>query len=235
MDKSPSVFNNTSPDYICPWCNTHGKYIEEYLIDCETQKIIAKKIYLVAKCLKCADNEYNCTCDETPKTICRKHSNIFKIVIGFDSRFNEYKIHAPNDLLLKKQLPNIVRLSKFICNFSQTQFIQSGRVDFIIPKTIKPKVTPIKKFIENSIQKVIDNYIPKLILIHHVLIKYDSLPPEITNIIFQLLGKELWGIIPFESINTIYEFTQNHDTLVYLFANAPIHKNIEMSNRLSYS
>lgn len=211
MDKSYTRFENTSPVYICPMCNTHGIYTEN--IHPKT-----KTFNFVATCLKCANKNKNklCSCQYTYCTgeICKKHAAIFTVQIDFTIR-GKYFICEPvsedfdaTNILKDLQLPNLIRLSKFIHGFSKTHKDFSKIGNFLANnKTNYNMGIPIEKFIINSIQEIIGNIIPKIVLIRHVLIGDNCLPlPELLNtILSSILGKELFDIIPYESIDTVYD------------------------------
>ena len=207
MNKTESRFNNTSPVYICPWCNTHLKYTEEFDTDTGC-------FYLVARCLNCLNKNENekCNCYSMNYTgiICKKHANTFKVDISFKI-FNKYHICVPNDLSREKQLSNSIRVSKFVRDFSKNtcnKHLMFPKNGLIITDLYLNHDTGIQinNFIQNSVQEIINNTIPKMVLAYHVLVNYSTLLPELIEYMLQLmLGKEFYGIIPIESINTVYK------------------------------
>lgn len=186
MNKSQSKNNKNFPIYVCPRCNTHGNYIGEY------QEYVPfatlNTLCFTAKCVKCF--------------------NVFILKIDvYEKPIDKYEIYAPEDKSDRtKQLSNIVRIAKIMCESSRTLEHAPKIGTFVMYSNLKSRmVMPIHKFVLNGIQKIIENTIPKLISINYILHRKNC-PFDIINIIFQLmLGKELFDIIPFESINAVFQ------------------------------
>lgn len=187
MESFLSIFDNNLPIYICPWCNSVGQYDKKDEI-----RSYYKEFYLMARCLKCKDNEEKCDCYvHYPKTLCKKHRDTFQIKIKL-LHDDQYSIMDPNnELLMEKQSKNIIRLSKFMCDANHTK-----KLNYIErPGTVYQQNIPISDFIKDQISKIIKNVLSKVKMINHIFAEYQC-PQELKIIVLKLiLNEELFGII----------------------------------------
>lgn len=186
-DNFLSIFEKDAPIYICPWCNSLGKYDrkEELYYDKKDRCMV---YYLVARCLKCkqynkSDNglKTECSCVikgvkdvksvdysterfldmSSSDTLCKKHRDAIGFTIRIYGRVYYDIIGPHSNLLEKKQLTNIARFCNFIYYMLDAD---EWDAETGIPKIIDYKThgknimsIPVSEFSTSQLTNICDN------------------------------------------------------------------------------
>lgn len=187
-DKILTIFEKALPIYICPWCNTLGKYNNEI---CNHWFFNPRIFFFTATCLNCIEEKKNY--DDERKNYDYKMT-ISTVLGEYDIIFNS----AIRELCMEKQAANIIRFVNFVNNMNH---IRIGRV---ITQTYEnyenhdKKIIPINQYIDTHLPKIIKNIMPnlKLITLCNMIITVFQLPQDLLNVILKMIiNIELDGTI----------------------------------------